>query len=218
MTRVLIISNVRLYREGLSDNLARSPGLTIVAAVSCHEDAEPCIEALRPDVILLDAAAPEGQAFVARLQHSSSLTKVVLVAFTGSETDLLSWAEVGVSGYAPSEASLDELAHVIECTHRGTLHCTPAVAASLLRHVTALAGLVRQRDVRWEQLTPREREILELMGRGLSNKQIAHRLGIEVPTAKNHVHRIFEKLGIHSRGEAIMLTRRWPASRVSIEH
>jgi DNA-binding NarL/FixJ family response regulator len=208
MTRVLIISGVRFYREGLAENLARNPSLIVVGAVSHQDDAESRIEALHPDVILLDAATPGGQSFVVRLRQSYGAAKIVLLAFSGTDTDLLAWAEAGVSGYAQSEASLDDLVHVIECSDRGALHCSPAVAGTLLRHVTALAGLVRRQDGTWDLLTRREREILELLGRGLSNKEIAHRLGIEVPTTKNHVHRIFEKLGIHTRSEAIMMVQR----------
>ena len=112
-----------------------------------------------------------------------------------------------VSGYVSREDSLDDLVAVVESVGRGELLCSPRVAASLLRRVASRAG------TRWDSapthhLTAREAQIGQLIQEGLSNKEIASRLGIEVTTAKNHVHNLLEKLQVHRRAEAVARLRR----------
>ena len=105
-----------------------------------------------------------------------------------------------------SDASVAELVAAIESVARGESLCTPSVAAALMRRLASLARSWADADP-IEPLTRREREILELIDEGLSNKQIAQRLRIELPTVKNHVHHILGKLGVHRRAEAAALAR-----------
>src|SRR5439155_827652 len=112
------------------------------------------------------------------------------------------------------EASIDDLVTVIESVARGEAICSPRVAAGLLRRVAALAA-GHGGDLPRAQLTNREREIVRLIDNGLSNKEIARALGIEVATVKNHVHNILEKLQVHRRGEAAARVRGTSRGRMS---
>ncbi len=123
------------------------------------------------------------------------------LAVSEVESDVLAWAEAGVVGYVPREASLEDLVSTIEAVVRGELRCSPRIAATLFRRVTKLSAN-RRHTPQGIHLTPRELEILDLIDHGLSNKQIAGKLGIEVATVKNHVHNILEKLQVNRRGEA----------------
>ena len=114
------------------------------------------------------------------------------------ESEILAVAEAGIAGFVTSDASVAELVAAIESVARGEALCTPSVTAALMRRLASLARSWAEADP-IEPLTAREREILELIDEGLSNKQIAQRLRIELPTVKNHVHRILGKLGVHRR-------------------
>src|SRR2546421_13075479 len=120
--------------------------------------------------------------------------------------DVLASAEAGAIAYVPREASLEDLVAVIECAVRGEAVCSPRVAGALLRRIAVLATDGRSDRVP-ARLTKREREIMGLIDEGLSNKEIAKRLRIEVATVKNHVHNILEKLQVHRRGEAAARVR-----------
>lgn len=120
---------------------------------------------------------------------------------------------MGVAGFLPRDATLDDLAHTLTKVARGEAVCSSSVAGALLRRISTEA---HQRTVTADHLTPREREVLVLIEQGLSNKQIAQRLGIEVRTVKNHVHNLLEKLRVQRRGEAAARLRsaRVPALEV----
>ena len=122
-----------------------------------------------------------------------------------SEQDVVACAEAGVAGYVTRDASIDDLVATIDSVVRGEALLSPTVGATLLRGVAAPA--VGDRHDIGERLTAREWEVLDLVGEGLSNKQIAKRLEIETPTVKNHVHNILEKLDAHSRTEAAARAR-----------
>jgi len=119
---------------------------------------------------------------------------------------VIACAEAGVSGYVTREASLDELTGVVESVARGESPCSPRISALLLRRVAETAGRRTETDAA-RRLTRREAEIVGLIDEGLSNKQIAGRLSIELATVKNHVHSILEKLQVERRAEAAARVR-----------
>jgi two-component system, NarL family, nitrate/nitrite response regulator NarL len=130
-----------------------------------------------------------------------------------SEEEILACAEAGVAGFLPRNGSFDDLARAVTKVARGEVACPQSIAGALLRRICADA---HQRCVTTDHLTPREREVLVLIEQGMSNKQIAQRLGIEVRTVKNHVHNLLEKLRVQRRGEAAARLRsaRVPALEV----
>jgi DNA-binding NarL/FixJ family response regulator len=125
---------------------------------------------------------------------------------SGSEAsgELLRFAEAGIAGYVTRTASSADLVTAIESADRGEAVCSPRAAAALLDHVANLAADAAEPD---GALTARELEILALIDEGLSNKEIAGRLFISVPTVKSHVHNILRKLGASRRGQAAARVR-----------
>lgn len=200
MLRILLVSEIRLYRDGLAQVLGRNPGLHVVGSVSSRQEALEAIIPTSPDVVLLDMATAGSYGAVSQLRELSPGTRVVALGVANLEGEVLSCAEAGVSGYVPREGSLENLADAIQSAMRGELTCSPQMAGSMLRLIATLSA---DREGRLgDELTPREIEILGLIDDGCSNKDIARRLGIELATVKNHVHNLLEKLHVHRRGEA----------------
>jgi DNA-binding NarL/FixJ family response regulator len=197
---VLIVAAVRLYREGMAASLDRRDRLVVVGTAKSRVDALDLVAALSPDVVVLDMATGESVDFVRTLQLTAPEVKTVVFGVEGDEAEIIAFAQAGVAGYVPNDASLDALTSAITGVTSGDLVCPPLVAATLLRHVGTTAGarVVRTADT----LTSRELEVLALIDAGLSNKEIAVRLHIEVSTVKNHVHHLLEKLQVTSRAEA----------------
>ena len=213
MIRILVVADIRLYREGLAQTLGREEGLTIAGAAADLEDALKCVRAQRPDVVLIDQAMPDSLAAVRAIGVVAPKVKVVALAVRDMDRDVIACAEAGVAGYVPREAGVPELISTIHSVAHGELLCSPRVAATLLRRVTMLASGEGHAGVD-TCLTGRELEILGLLERGLSNKDIARHLGIEVATAKNHVHNILGKLHVRGRGQAAARMRGTPRRTV----
>jgi DNA-binding NarL/FixJ family response regulator len=208
MIRVLVISGICLYREGLAEMIDRTGAISVVASASDVTEALTLWNGLdeRPDVILLDTAPVDSDVSIRALLDALPEVRVVALAVPNHETEILAVAETGIAGFVTSDASVAELVAAIESVARGEALCTPSVVAALMRRVASLARSWAEADP-VQPLTRREREILVLIDEGLSNKQIAQRLRIELPTVKNHVHHILGKLGVHRRAEAAALAR-----------
>ena len=196
MIRVLIAAHIRLYREGLALVLQRVPALSVVGMAASRDEAVVAVAALSPDVLLLDLAMAESRDLVRCLQQAGSTVMEVAIGLLEAEG----------AGYVPREGSIENLVAVVESVGRGELLCSPQVAGTLLRRLAALAR-ERGAESPGPGLTLREREIVGWIDGGLSNKDIARQLGIEVATVKNHVHNILEKLSVRRRGEAAAKVR-----------
>lgn len=197
--RVLIAGQVRLYREGLAQALRRVDGYDVVATASTAAEVLQTAMHLAPDVVLLDLGLPQLGPLVRELaDHSRS---VVVLGVNEADDLILPLIEEGIAGYVTRDGSIAEMLAVVERAARGESVVSPQVVAGMMRR---LATLTRERrSVQGPAtLTSREREIALLIDEGLSNRDIALRLHIELPTVKNHVHNILEKLKVHRRGEA----------------
>lgn len=216
-TRLSVISDVRLYREGLALALSSHPSLDVTDACEPNEDAVQAIARSRPAVVLVDAMVVQRDAFVARIGAVAPDAKVLAFGVADEASDVIACAEAGAAGYVDRDASLQELVATITAIQRGELHYPPRVAALLFRRVGSLAAdrPKQSRQPRVRALTGREEEVLELLDQGLSNKEIARRLSIRLPTVKNHVHHILEKLDVERRGQAV--ARRKSRARVQSE-
>ncbi len=189
--RVLVVSDIRLYRDGLAHILAAEPRLAVVGTAADVPAALREVAAHAPDVALVDMAMPQSVEAVRGIIASRPGVKVVALA------------EAGVAGYVARAASVQDLVHTLEGVGRGELLCSAQAAAALWRRVGSLAATGSGARHASSALTLREREIGALLEAGLSNKDIATRLGIEVATVKNHVHNLLEKLDVHRRGQAV---------------
>lgn len=188
---VLIVIEVCLYREGLARVLAHSPSVVVVASTASVEAAVAAVGESRPRVILLDPQMDGARALVRRVGEMAPQTRIVALGVREVEQDVLPCAEAGMAGYVPRDGSLADLVAAIESAAQGELRCSPRIAASLFQRVARLSGETRRSTA---GLTRREEEIARLIDQGLSNKQIARRLQIEVSTVKNHVHSVLKKL------------------------
>jgi two-component system, NarL family, nitrate/nitrite response regulator NarL len=207
MVRVLIISGIRLYREGLAQALMRVDTVNVVGQVS---DREPALDQLRSaslDAVLIDAFIAEGPTVVRDIRAVAPAVPIVALGVGESEADILSWIEAGIAAFVTHEESLTDLVTAVHRAVRGEFVCSPQMAGSLVRKVAALAAN-RHRPVIDTPLTRREWEIGSLLEQHLSNKEIAVRLGVELATVKNHVHNLLEKLGVHRRTDAVRMLHR----------
>ena len=207
MTRVFIISEIRLYREALARLIGRDKRLHVVGAAADVPAALECLGDLPepPEAVLLDLPAPAGVEALPRLEAVAPTARVIVLNVADSdEQGVIAWAEAGVSGLLSRDIGLDDVAQAVTTTAEGGTVCSPRLAALLLRRVARTGG---ERRPAASPLTSREREIAELLEEGLSNKEIAARLRIELPTVKNHVHSILTKLKASRRGQAAAMLR-----------
>jgi two-component system, NarL family, nitrate/nitrite response regulator NarL len=202
--RLAVVSPIRLYREGLAASLAATGRVDVVAVCLRVAPSLPELTAADPDIVLLDASADDAGVAVRMLAGAVPGARVVALAVVETEADVIPLAEAGVAGYLTVDQSLAELTETIVAVARGETPCSPALAGMLLRRVAALAGSGAPERA---ALTRREEQILALLGRGLSNKEIARDLQIGLPTVKNHVHHILEKLDVTSRSAAAARAR-----------
>jgi two-component system, NarL family, nitrate/nitrite response regulator NarL len=196
LPRVKIVSSNRILCESLTAALSQRGFLDTKSCSSDSVQGE-----ANPDVLLVDAGTCGVEA-ISELNDRHKAAKIVVFGFDEREASVVEYVMAGVSGFAHVNASLPELSSAIDAVIRGELKCSSKVAGLLLNQIHLLAA--RERNTAWNDiLTMREREIASLMGRGLSNKQIASTLNVQGNTVKNHVHSILSKLGMHRRGEVI---------------
>lgn len=215
MISVLIVAEIRLYREGLAEMLGAEPGIEIVGTAAGADAAVRMLRSLAPDIVLLDMAIPDNAWLVRALVAAVPGTRVVALAVPEIGREVLACAEAGVAGYVTRDASIEDVVAAVESAARGEVLCSPRIVATLFERIATLA-LERSPASIESRLTSRELEILDLIDQGLSNKEIARRLTIELSTVKNHVHNILEKLNVSRRGEAAARHRQAQAAATGI--
>jgi NarL family two-component system response regulator LiaR len=203
--RVLIVDDHAVVREGLRSFLELQEGIEVVAEAGDGAEAVELAPKVRPDVVLMDLVMPnlDGLEAMRRLKESAPAARVIVLTSFLDDDHLLPAIRSGAAGYLLKNAQPQELARAIRAADAGEALIDPAVAARL---VEVLAD-DEPRGTK-ERLTPREREVLELIGRGLSNKRIALELGIAEKTAKTHVSNLLGKLGLADRTQAALYAAR----------
>ena len=150
-------------------------------------------EDLDPEVVLVDLAEPGGIDTVRHMVATRPASPVVALGVAERETKVIACAAAGVAAYVTRGQTLDDLALTLRAAARGESPCSPKLTAILLRRLAALGGTAADGATAGTPLTPRESQVLGLIGNGLSNTEIAQRLCIELPTVKNHVHNVLSK-------------------------
>jgi two-component system, NarL family, nitrate/nitrite response regulator NarL len=201
---ILIASEIRLLGEGLARALARERSVCVYGYCADLAEAVAKVAELRPDVVLLNAALETGGEVIARIRAMGPQVRVVALAIAEEPENVIGWAEAGAAGYIPSTTALRDLAPLLVDIMRGEQPCSARVAASLLERVrtVARAGNGNATDASRPVPTAREMQILEMIGNGLSNKEIARQLNIGLATTKSHVHNLLGKLGLQRRSQA----------------
>jgi two-component system, NarL family, nitrate/nitrite response regulator NarL len=196
--RVLLVGWIRLYRESLAALLDQDGRLQVSAAVAFSADvAELTVAA---DVVLIDVPHEyDREAF--RQLTSATDKPVVALGIRADERQVIALAEDGVLGFVGQEDELDRLVDGVRTAAVGEASFPPYIATALLRRAVSTTAVITAPEA--AALTMREREIATLIAEGLTNKEIASRLHIEVATVKNHVHSVLEKLQVNRRNEAV---------------
>jgi DNA-binding NarL/FixJ family response regulator len=214
---VAVIAAIRFYREGLARLFADRDGFELAGSLSGpvtgpvtgSVTAPARIRELDPDVVLMALDSPGAVDLVRDVVAAAPRSRVVALGISDDDGRVVALAEAGVAGYVDVDAGASEVVAVVASVARGEMPCSPRIGAVLLQRVAVLARSHAEPPPPPAPvlLTAREREIFALIGRGLSNKEVARDLCIELSTVKNHVHHVLEKLGVSRRGDAVMLLR-----------
>ena len=203
---VLIVNATRIYREGIAVLLGAQPGVRVIGSAGGVPEALAMLANLAPDVVLLDVDMSRSLGAVSDICRLTPAAKVVAVSLEDSTERIIQCAEAGIVGFVTHDGSISDLVGTIRSATSGELPCSPRVAAAMAHR---LATLARDNESEFgvRCLTAREMEVVRLIDRGMSNKEIARQLCIGVATVKNHVHNILEKLHVRRRSQAAALVR-----------
>jgi len=210
-SRLLLVVDVRLYRDGLAATLANRGPFIVVDAVATRAAARAAIRAHCPEVVVVDMAVREALDLIHDIRDEPDGAAVIAFAVDEVTSDIIRCAEAGASSYVTADASLDDLAAAIHGALSGELTCPPRVAGELFRRIGKLRPA--DADLSHPFLTARERQVLEYVRAGLSNKEIGVHMSLAESTVKNHVHHLLEKLGVRTRAQAAALGGRQLAPR-----
>ena len=194
--RVLIVDDHPVVRDGLRGMLTGDEELAVVGEAGSGDEAVRAVALLEPDVVLMDLRMPGGDGVdaTARIVAAHPRVRVLVLTTYDTESDVLLAVEAGASGYLLKDASVQELRRAVRATASGETVLAPAVAARLLRQT-------RRAPV--EALTARELEVLELVARGATNREVGRALHVSEATVKSHLLHAFTKLGVNDRTAAV---------------
>jgi DNA-binding NarL/FixJ family response regulator len=206
-SRVLIASDIRLFREGLELLLRNIEGIAVVGFAADVTGVSQMVCALAPEIVLIDMSMGDAFSVAKQVVRIAKDVKLIALAVPEVESDVLTCAEIGMSGYVARDGASSDVVDAIEAAARGEVRCSPKIAGLLFRRLAALSTERRDGGA-FGILTAREAQIARLLQQGLPNKVISRTLGIELATVKNHVHSILGKLGVHRRVEAVTLLQK----------
>jgi len=195
---VAIIEDNRLVREALTAMLERLPDVRVVS--SPVADAQ-FLADNRPHVVLLDVGLRDHDSLslAASLKKDTPEAKIIVMDLMPVQEEIVEFVNLGVSGFVLKDATFDEFVGTIRSVANGQKVLPPRMTESLFSQIAKESGARDARVLEDVRMTRREREVIELIGEGLSNKEIANRLNIATHTVKSHVRNVMEKLALHTR-------------------
>jgi DNA-binding NarL/FixJ family response regulator len=204
--RVLLVDDDALMRAGLASILSSDAAVDVVGEAADGRDAVERVDALRPDVVLMDVRMPEVDGITATrdVVAASPDTRVVILTTFEDDEYIFGALTAGASGFLLKRTTPESLIEAIKAVAAGDSLLSPSVTRRVIDRMAALPSGEALLDRRLEELTARERDVFEQIARGLSNAEIAGALVIEESTVKTHVKRILLKLGLRDRVQAVI--------------
>lgn len=217
---VVIVDDHQLFREGIKRILEMEPTFEVVGVGSNGEEACQLAESLKPDVFLMDINMPvmNGVEATERIKSISPESKIIILSIHDDENYVSQVIASGASGYLLKEMDSDAMIEAVQVVAGGAAYIHPKVTGKLINEYRRLSTLQEEADVaqveicdeaaqsRFSSLTPREKEVLQLMAEGRSNKGIGDTLFISEKTVKNHVSSILQKLVAQDRTQAVVIS------------
>lgn len=202
--RVLIVDDHALFREGIRLILHNQGTIEIIGEAADGEEAIKVARTLKPDVVLMDVTMPgkDGLAATRQIKEDCPETRVLMLTMHESDDYFFRGLSAGASGYVLKEAASADLIVAIQSVAQGQVFLYPSVAKKLVADYLSRAGTA-EAPGEYQRLTPREREVLFMIGEGCSDKEIAEQLVISRNTVQSHRWHIMEKLDLHNRAELI---------------
>jgi DNA-binding NarL/FixJ family response regulator len=207
---VVLIDDNRLLREGIALLIREQPGFVVLAASADIDDALRTVRDAKPNVVMLDFSLEDHDALrvTGTVHQEVPEAKVIVMGLLPAQEDIADFVTAGAAGFIMKDASFEQFLATIRGVAAGQQVLPPELTTSLFSQIAALAVRKGQpRLLETEGLTERERQVIDLIGNGLSNKEIAARLHIAVHTVKSHVHNVLEKLALRTRLEVAAFTR-----------
>jgi two-component system nitrate/nitrite response regulator NarL len=206
MIKVMIVDDSRLNGGLIASTLEREHDIEVIGIATGAAEAFALISQpdIRCDVLLVTNNIPALELIQALKNVSPVHVKSIVIGVPVSEQVAVRYIEAGAAGYVSKDDSVPDLVENIRAVHSGRALIAPSIAALLIARVAELAKLPSNSDAgaeSWEDLTSREKEVFDLIGEGLSNREIANRLVIQLGTVKNHVHNVLRKLDVRDRQE-----------------
>jgi len=201
---IVLIDDNRLLREGLTALIHNQPGFQVLAAFADVDEALRKVREAKPDVVLLDFGLEnhDSLGLTATVHGEVPSARVIVMGLLPIQEDVADYVRAGASGFIMKDASFEAFFETIRAVAAGAEILPPALTNSLFSQIVRnVPTTSKSRVLEAVRLTNRERQIIDLLGEGLSNKEISTRLNIAVHTVKSHVHNVLEKLALHSRLE-----------------
>ena len=199
---LLLIEDNRLLRDGIEAMLNEQPDFAVIAAAPDAQSVVGALQRSQPQIVLLDAALGDNDSMrlLETIRKSAPEARVIVMDLIPEPEDIVEFVEAGCAGFLLKDATVEEFVSTIRSVARGLRVLPPILAGTIFSHVARHAARRDPTAVREAvTMTPREREVVDLIGEGLSNKEIAERLSIALHTVKSHVHNVLEKLALRTR-------------------
>jgi two-component system, NarL family, nitrate/nitrite response regulator NarL len=206
---MVIVDDHPFFREGVATILGNQPDIDVVGQGGTAQEALDLARDLLPDVLLLDIDIPGGGLQAAQhIARTCPIVKIVMLTVSADEEHVLSAFKAGAHAYVLKGVATQELIHILHTVYAGEGYVTPTLAASLLSEMSSASPGERARAVSFDELTERERQILELVAQGNSNREIGQKLYLTEKTVKHYVTNLLQKLHVRNRVEAAVLAQR----------
>lgn len=201
--RLLIIEDNRLLREGITAMLKEQPDLKVMASLGTSENILHRINKLKPHVALLDLGLRSQNSLhvVKSIKKNYPGTRIIVMDLVPIHEDILEYIQAGVSGFLIKDATVDDFLRTIRSIAKGNKVLPPHLTESLFSQIIdyAITNTKKSSLIKSVRMTKREKQVIELIADGLTNKEIAQKLHLSTYTIKSHVHNILEKLALHTR-------------------